>query len=76
MNFADESGMRFNVEKCNCMVFGLEQDEMIRLEIGNDLLKIVNAEKHIGHVISSNGDIINYFQTIHTYIYLKKTLKL
>ena len=45
------------------MMFGTHFND-VSLKIGDSELKCTKTEKHIGHIISSEGDLINFKQTI------------
>ena len=52
--------MRFNIGKCNGIVFGGSIEGTVPLYIGNDQLKQVTSVKHIGHVISNERDLVQF----------------
>ena len=63
-DFTQNSGMKFNMDKCKYMIFGNYILNDVNLSIGGNNLKFVTQESHVGHDLSSNGDIINFTELI------------
>ena len=65
-DFAEEVGLKFNAGKCKVIVYGNNRNLDVQLKMGEENLKIVNEEYHIGHLLtdSKNGPMIDHKDTI------------
>ena len=63
-NYSIHVGMKFNFDKCKYMVFGNNDINLADLNMGGKILDIATEEKHVGHLLSSSGDLINFSELI------------
>ena len=58
--YANDFGLKFNPIKCKNLIFGdgIMMDQP--LKIGDAALSVVTSEKHLGHLLSSNGDYVQF----------------
>ena len=62
--FAFEYGLKFNLGKCKVILFLTSRREVLPLTLNDTQLEITDCDKHLGHVLNNNGDIINFAKII------------
>ena len=64
-NFADEYNLKYNPSKCKVMIFSNSLNNNVRLVLNETLLSVSRSEKHLGHMMSSVGEILDYSSIIN-----------
>ena len=59
------TGILFNYSKCKVMIFNTNALDIHHLSLNNVPLSVVNADKHLGHLLQSKGDLINFDAVIY-----------
>ena len=64
-NFANEFTLKFNPTKCKFMIFSDTTKHDVRLTLGGLQLMMSESEKHLGHILSTNRDLIDFNSVIN-----------
>ena len=63
-NFAQDFYLRYNLDKCKVILF-LTSNRLVQPFILNNVpLKFTTNEKHLGHVLSNNHDLIDFAKVV------------
>ena len=63
-NYAEEYNLKYNPSKCKVMIFSNSFNNNIRLVLNGTLLSVSPSEKHLGHMLSSVDEILDYSSII------------
>ena len=62
--FADDFGLRFNLDKCKLLIFSDQNFQFKPIFLNNVALQHAHCEKHLGHMLSDKGDYIDFRKVI------------